>query len=356
MKKSPLISIIIPVYNREKLVQETLVSVIAQTNENWECIVIDDGSTDKTWQVLETYSKKDNRIKPIKRYRGPKGANTCRNIGIENSEGEYLIFLDSDDLLAPWALEERVRFYEVNKNCDFIVSTSIEFKKHNSHHNKLRSIYKCNDPIKKFLSFQTAWSTCSTTWKKKALDLLEGWDENAQKWQDVELHVRALNNDNKFEWVSEVPDAFMRADTNFSRISNSFNVETIINNLTLFHNVSSVLINAEDRTVFRKNIELWIYHKFEFLNFWDSLMLLKAIKQVNNHFKLNSTKMLTYIILFHSTKKIPLIRRWIFSLREKKNFFPSRVHFYIKPSLDDKIDSKLKESLNNTYIQSIIGF
>jgi glycosyltransferase involved in cell wall biosynthesis len=182
MKKSPLISVIIPVYNREKLVQETLISIMAQTNENWECIVIDDGSTDKTWQVLETYSKTDGRIKPIKRYRAPKGANTCRNIGVEKSEGEYLIFLDSDDLLAPWALEERVRFYEDNKNCDFIVSTSIEFKKNNSHHNKLRSIYQCNDPIKKFLSFQTAWSTCSTTWKKKTLDLLEGWDENAQKW------------------------------------------------------------------------------------------------------------------------------------------------------------------------------
>lgn len=116
MKKSPLISIIIPVYNREKLVQETLVSVIAQTNENWECIVIDDGSTDKTWQGLETYSKKDDRIKPIKRYRGPKRANTCRNIGIENSEGEYLIFL---------AIETPVFMHKSNNLYKFLIKHKI---------------------------------------------------------------------------------------------------------------------------------------------------------------------------------------------------------------------------------------
>src|SRR5690554_5694001 len=101
------ISIIIPVFNRQKLIKETLDSVLAQIYENWECIVVDDGSTDETWEVLEQYAKKDARIKIHKRHRDPKGAPTCRNIGMELSEGEYLIFLDSDDLLAKWALQHR---------------------------------------------------------------------------------------------------------------------------------------------------------------------------------------------------------------------------------------------------------
>ena len=78
---TPLISIIIPTYNRACILPQALNSVMAQTYEHWECIVVDDGSTDDTLTVLEVYNKKDKRIKYFKRQRKPKGAPTCRNIG-----------------------------------------------------------------------------------------------------------------------------------------------------------------------------------------------------------------------------------------------------------------------------------
>jgi len=109
MKKEPLVSIIIPVYNRENLVGETLDSVIAQTYRNWECIVVDDGSTDRTREVVQTYCDKDPRIKLFSRPDDrPKGANACRNYGFELSRGEFIKWFDSDDLMHPTLVEAQV--------------------------------------------------------------------------------------------------------------------------------------------------------------------------------------------------------------------------------------------------------
>jgi glycosyltransferase involved in cell wall biosynthesis len=149
MKNEIDISIIIPVYNRQDLVKETLDSVLSQTYQNWECIVVDDGSSDNTWLVLEEYSKIDNRIKIHRRNREPKGAPTCRNIGAELSEGEYLIFWDSDDLLAPWCLEERVTFMNEKQNLDFGLFQLLHVS--NNYEGSLRCFIGEDDYLKRFI-------------------------------------------------------------------------------------------------------------------------------------------------------------------------------------------------------------
>lgn len=95
-----LVSIIIPTYNRAHLLGETLNSVMAQTYRNWECIVVDDGSTDHTNELLEFYNKKDSRIQYHHRPKSyPKGANPFRNYGFKLSHGEYVQWFDSDDII-----------------------------------------------------------------------------------------------------------------------------------------------------------------------------------------------------------------------------------------------------------------
>ncbi|MCR9183584.1 MAG: glycosyltransferase [Flavobacteriaceae bacterium] len=106
----PLVSIIIPTYNRAHLIGETLDSVLAQTYTNWECIIVDDGSTDATAEVVQTYLDKDPRFqyhhRPADRL---KGANACRNYGFEMSKGEYIQWLDSDDLISENKIEEQTK-------------------------------------------------------------------------------------------------------------------------------------------------------------------------------------------------------------------------------------------------------
>jgi len=97
---NPLISIIIPVYNRESLIGETLASILKQSYSNWECILVDDGSTDNTSEVCDGFSLKDSRISFYERPpKMLKGANSCRNYGFEKSKGVYIQWFDSDDVM-----------------------------------------------------------------------------------------------------------------------------------------------------------------------------------------------------------------------------------------------------------------
>ena len=112
---NPFVSIIIPSFNRASLIGETLESVIKQTYQNWECIVIDDGSTDYTGELLEFYSKKDSRFKIYYRPNNrPNGASSCRNYGFEKSKGDYIQFLDSDDNISNDKLSNQIKLLENN--------------------------------------------------------------------------------------------------------------------------------------------------------------------------------------------------------------------------------------------------
>ena len=91
-----MISIIIPVYNGEAFIQRSLNNVLAQTFKDWELIVIDDGSTDSTLKILTSYKKYSN-IKIIHKKNG--GVSSARNVGIDNASGEYITFIDVDDIV-----------------------------------------------------------------------------------------------------------------------------------------------------------------------------------------------------------------------------------------------------------------
>lgn len=103
------VSIIIPTYNSERFIAETLESVIAQSYSNWEAIVIDDCSSDKTVPIVAMLAKRDNRILLIQALENG-GAAVARNLGIRSAAGDYIAFLDSDDTWEPMKLEKQIAF------------------------------------------------------------------------------------------------------------------------------------------------------------------------------------------------------------------------------------------------------
>jgi glycosyltransferase involved in cell wall biosynthesis len=119
---SAVASVIIPAFNRVHLLAETLDSIIAQDYNHWECLVIDDGSTDGTQDLILQYEQRDPRIKFFERpLNRAKGANACRNIGLEKAQGECIIFFDSDDLMTPNHIGFKVqKLYE--SGADFIIA------------------------------------------------------------------------------------------------------------------------------------------------------------------------------------------------------------------------------------------
>lgn len=101
-----------PIYNGEQYLEETLHSVISQTYPNWELILIDDGSTDRTGKIISKYTNIDKRIKGISLGESSGGPACPRNIGIREARGVYLAFLDADDVWVPQKLQLQVEFIE----------------------------------------------------------------------------------------------------------------------------------------------------------------------------------------------------------------------------------------------------
>lgn len=120
------ISIIIPSYNYEKYIGETLQSLIAQTYQKWECFVVDDGSKDNTRQVVNEFAERDERIKYV--YQENAGQASARNNGLSFATGKYIQFLDADDLLESLKLERQISFLEAHPEIDIVYGETRYFR------------------------------------------------------------------------------------------------------------------------------------------------------------------------------------------------------------------------------------
>lgn len=110
-----LVTVITPCHNAGDTIAQTIDSVLAQTYPNWEMIVVDDGSTDNSAEIIQDYALRDSRIKYFKTKKASGSPALPRNIGLDNAKGDYIAFLDADDLWLPEKLEKQLRFAEENK-------------------------------------------------------------------------------------------------------------------------------------------------------------------------------------------------------------------------------------------------
>ena len=114
-KSNPKVSIIMPCYNAEKYIEKAVQSVLDQTYRNFELIIIDDDSTDKTWEIIEQYAKKDFRVICTRKTENEKGISKSMNKGIEMARGEYITRMDSDDIIIPEKIFRQVQFLDKNE-------------------------------------------------------------------------------------------------------------------------------------------------------------------------------------------------------------------------------------------------
>ena len=133
-----LVSIITPVHNGAEYIEETIQSVLKQSYQDWEMLIIDDASYDATDAIVSTYTKKDQRIQLISLDEN-KGVSHARNVGIKMAKGRYIAFLDSDDLWMPEKLTEQVAFMKEGDYA-FTFSSYIVCDESNNWHSKKISI------------------------------------------------------------------------------------------------------------------------------------------------------------------------------------------------------------------------
>lgn len=188
----PLVSIIVPTRDRADVLPQTLASVRNQTYGAWECHVIDDGSGDETCRIVSQTAKDDARVSYHMRKSDHHGASVCRNEGLARARGDYVIFLDSDDLLAPGCLRQRVAMMEADPSLAFAVFGIELFCRIPGDLGLTFNAPSSRDDLSRFLQLDAVWQTMAPIWRRDALHRLGGWAEDLWSFQDWELHVRAL--------------------------------------------------------------------------------------------------------------------------------------------------------------------
>jgi glycosyltransferase involved in cell wall biosynthesis len=209
-----LVSVIMPVYNGEVFLNETLHSLALQTYTKWELIVIDDGSSDNTIEICNNFKKKYDGCKIVQSEKKQSGAAVCRNIGLIHALGNFVIFLDSDDKLEPFCLQQRVSSMINNPSHGMII-----FKQYKWYSNE-KSPFSLftgkaenrEEAIEAFMKMDAPWQTMAPIWRKTTLEKLGGFDEMLVYMEDPDLHLRALLDKDvavSFEY-NLLPDNFYR--------------------------------------------------------------------------------------------------------------------------------------------------
>ena len=261
----PTVSVVIPTFNRCDLLKEALDSVRGQTWPDWEAVVVDDGSTDDTLNLLAEYQRIDSRIRFLKRDRLPKGACTCRNIGLAAATGNYVVFLDSDDLLALTCLERRVNIFKGDGEYDCIVFQGLLFYKKANDSRRLWNRETDEPDLARFLRGDAVWQTSGPIWKMDAVRKLGGFDENLRCWQDVDIHLRTLLHGLKcFKRLGLAPDYFVRRHQVTSISQKGFKTREMVESLFAVFEKTAKLLGPSHRPDTKSGLRYMLAHAVQY--------------------------------------------------------------------------------------------
>lgn len=200
------VTLCMPAFNRDGLVAETLDSVLAQTFPHWELRVVDDGSTDRTKDIVADYARRDARITLEDRQGGTKGACTCRNQAVLESSADYVMFLDTDDIIEPFCLDQRVRAMDSKPDIDFGIFPGLMFE---TVPGDLRLWWNVDKPGTDELGRQFRQDAIAQgtgiLFRREAFVRIGMWDTSLLIWQDIDLFFRAFIQGYRYAKFFDLP-------------------------------------------------------------------------------------------------------------------------------------------------------
>lgn len=184
--KLPEVSVIVPTYNRADLIRDSIDSVLNQTFQDFEIVVIDDGSTDNTKNIVEEYS--DSRIKYF--YQKNAGLNAARNSGIRESCGKYIAYIDSDDIWEPTKLEKQVRVLEKFPDVGLVYCGSSLIDENGSPAGKRPLISHRGYVFEKIIKYNFLYNGSIVLFRRDCLEKVGLFDEQTVRMTDWEFYLR----------------------------------------------------------------------------------------------------------------------------------------------------------------------
>lgn len=202
-----MVSVIVPTYNYGKYISEAVESILNQSHPNHEVLVVDDGSTDNTAEIINSF--KSSKVRYI--FQENQGANVARNRGLRESGGDYIIFLDADDVLDHRHMEKYLQTASLYPGANIYGSWVKGYVEDHG----LSIIFergRCpkDDMLEAWLG--DWWiAPCCILWPRQNVLKVEGWDESLFAYQDSDIAMRAIIEGIPFEFCDDAPKGFMRA-------------------------------------------------------------------------------------------------------------------------------------------------
>lgn len=278
----PLVSIIIPFYNRASLIQDTILSIKNQTYTNWECILVDDHSTDTTFETVAQFVETDSRFKLFERPAHlKKGPNSCRNYGFTKSCGSIINWFDSDDLYKETALEQVCSSF--GKDTDGVV---VKVERFNTNTDKTIDYNVITSPnlILDYLVGNVTFYVCGPFWSRSFIEqqpLL--FDETITNLDDWDFNLRMLYQNPKLKFMDKALIRYRKFHASLSKALVSHN-HTEIMSAFRAREKHVKLLKKEDSNKTLKKFNTFIVNQYK--------KHLKALLYENSRFSKNVLKQL----------------------------------------------------------------
>ncbi len=223
------VSIILPVFNGDKYIRKAIRSVLKQSFSNLELIIVDDCSTDSTFEIISTFKSYDSRIKIIKNKERTGNPAVNRNIGIKESSGQFVAFIDHDDMWFKKKLERQLSIFKTNKNIDLVHSNFLIYQQYNSifRLDLINSPYQVGYSLEE-LNISNSIILSSVVIRKSTLDETGLFNINKifVSAEDYELWLRVART-HKLAFCPEIHGIYINRKNS---LSNTCNVDLAANN------------------------------------------------------------------------------------------------------------------------------
>ncbi len=236
------VSIIIPAYNCEEYLADAIESVLSQTYATWECIVVDDGSSDNTSDIAENYAQKDNRISCL--HQQNRGLPFTRNIAIAHSTGDYILPLDGDDKIAPTFIEKSVEYFEKHPNTRIVYCRLNLFGAASGE--KLLPKYSFQHMLQENCIPATA------LYRRSDYDRTCGYNENMRHGlEDWDFWISLLDKDAQVHQLDEILFHYRIKQTSMSTTTTKDNYRALFRQICMNHpekyieHISDIIIDGQ---------------------------------------------------------------------------------------------------------------
>lgn len=333
-----------PVYNHPSELSVMIDSILANTYKDWELLAIDDGSEKETLDILQQYAVTDQRIRFVKRELAPKGAQTCRNMGLQMAKGEFICFFDSDDYIPPFCLEQRVTELAAHPELDYMVFRSAIYGHDDLKQDDYKNMYGYGiykDDIAAFCARTLPFVVCNNIYRCTSLGKYGiHWDINLLSLQDAQFNLQTILAGMKYAYSDRPADYQYRTDTSSSVSKNIYSEAHFNSNLyavqSFYEQITQVYGKRYNHALYQGALFVNLMVTREHFSMDFSTQLAKIVYRYSPaygilfHLQIILTWMLLKILPYKLARQIPMFPYLIEIRYRERKWFPKNINAKLK--------------------------